>query len=45
MPIFEIKHRISHHVLWSGDAETLCDAVLAAIRDSADLSPADLHFD
>ncbi len=38
----EIRHRFTNAILWSGEAETVKDAVHAAIASGADLSGANL---
>jgi uncharacterized protein YjbI with pentapeptide repeats len=40
--LIEIKHRYTNNVLYSCEAENMREAVLSAIKSSADLSSADL---
>ena len=43
MAKFEIKNRGTGDVLWTGEAETLCDAVVVAVKSGAYLGDADLR--
>ncbi len=43
MPTFSIKHRWTHAVLWSGEAENFLAAVLAAVAAGANLRYANLQ--
>ena len=42
MSIIEIKHRWTGAVLWSGEAESVKDAVTRAVAADANLADADL---
>ena len=41
--MIKIKHRYTECILWEGDADTIREAVIKALKDGADLSGADLR--